>query len=200
MILVGESSLPSGTFPDMPRRTSVTLADLVVLSMLCERRMHGYELWAELERRQVEKWASISKPQVYYSLRKLADARHVLSGGGDDQSLGPERRVFRPSESGRRLLADSLARAQWATQRPPDPFSTWLVLAWQARPRDIAAQLTRRRRFVERQLADDRAALEAVISETSPSSDAAMVVRLSIRQFETELAWLDELEARQRPG
>jgi DNA-binding PadR family transcriptional regulator len=184
----------------MPRRTSVTLADLVVLSMLCERPMHGYELWAELARRQVEKWASISRPQVYYSLRKLADARHVLSGGADDQSLGPERRVFRPSESGRRLLADSLARAQWATQRPPDPFSTWLVLAWQARPRDVAAQLTRRRRFVERQLAEDRAALEAVISETSPSSDAAMVVRLSIRQFETELAWLVELEARQRPG
>ena len=184
----------------MARSARVTLADLVVLSMLCERSMHGYELWAELERRQVEKWASISKPQVYYSLRKLADARHIVSDRGEDQSLGPERRVFRPSESGRRLLADSLARAQWATQRPPDPFSTWLALAWQARPRDVAAQLARRRRFVEQQLDGDRAALEAVIAETSPSSDAAMVVRLSIRQFEAELAWLDEVEARQRPG
>ena len=184
----------------MPRSSSVTLADLVVLSMLCERPMHGYELWAELERRQVEKWASISKPQVYYSLRKLAEAGRIVSSRGDDQSLGPERRVFKPSDSGRRLLGDSLARAQWATQRPPDPFSTWLVLAWQARPRDVTAQLARRRRFLEQQLADDRAALDAVIAETSPSSDAAMVVRLSIRQFETELAWLDEVEARQRPG
>ena len=184
----------------MARTANVTLADLVVLSMLCERAMHGYELWAELERRQVDKWASISKPQVYYSLRKLADAGHITPAQGDDQSLGPERRVFKPSESGRRLLSDSLARAQWATQRPPDPFATWLVLAWQARPRDVAAQLARRRRFIERQLADDRAALEEVIAETSPSSDAAMVVRLSIRQFETELAWLDEVEARQRPG
>ena len=184
----------------MARPANVTLADLVVLSMLCERAMHGYELWAELERRQVDKWASISKPQVYYSLRKLADAGHITPAQGDDQSLGPERRVFKPSESGRRLLSDSLARAQWATQRPPDPFATWLVLAWQARPRDIAAQLARRRRFIEQQLAEDRTALDEVIAETSPSSDAAMVVRLSIRQFETELAWLDELEARQRPG
>jgi len=184
----------------MPRSSTVTLADLVVLSMLCERTMHGYELWAELERRQVEKWASISRPQVYYTLRKLTESGHIVPAPGDDQSLGPERRVFGPSESGRRLLADSLARAQWATQRPPDPFATWLVLAWQARPRDVAAQLARRRRFLEQQLADDRAALEAVIGETSPSSDAAMVVRLSIRRFETELAWLDEVEARQRPG
>ena len=184
----------------MARTTTVTLADLVVLSMLCERSMHGYELWAELERRQVEKWASISRPQVYYSLRKLAEAGHLVTERGDDPSLGPERRVFRPSESGRRLLADSLARAQWATQRPPDPFATWLVLAWQARPRDVAAQLTRRRRFLEQQLGEDQAALDEVIAETSPSSDAAMVVRLSIRQFEAELAWSDEVEARQRPG
>lgn len=184
----------------MPRLAGLTLADLVVLSMLCERSMHGYELWAELERRQVEKWASISKPQVYYSLRKLADAGRIAAARADDASLGPERRVYEPTETGRRALADSLARAQWATQRPPDPFATWLVLAWQARPRDVAAQLARRRRFLEQQLADDRAALEAVIAETSPSSDAAMVVRLSIRQFETELAWLDEVESRQRPG
>ena len=66
----------------MARPSGVTLADLVVLSMLAERPMHGYELWTELERRQVEKWASISRAQVYYSLRKLADARHIHFGAG----------------------------------------------------------------------------------------------------------------------
>ena len=184
----------------MPRSGRVTPADLVVLSMLAERPMHGYELWAELERRQVEKWASISKPQVYYSLRKLAAAGQIVGARDEDQALGPERSVYKPSDMGRRALADSLARARWATQRQPDPFVTWMVLSWQARPRDFAAQTTRRRRFLEQQLAEDRAALGAVIAETSASSDAAMVVRLSIRRFETELAWLDEVEARHRPG
>ena len=108
----------------MARPAGVTLADLVVLSMLSEGPMHGYELWAELERRQVEKWASISRAQVYYSLRKLADARHIGPARDDDSSLGPERRVYKPSDSGRRLLADSLAQARWASQRPPDPFLT----------------------------------------------------------------------------
>jgi len=184
----------------MARPSGMTLADLVVLSMLSERSMHGYELWAELERRQVEKWASISRAQVYYSLRKLADSRHIVSARDSDSSLGPERRVYKPSESGRRLLADSLAQARWSTQRPPDPFLTWMVLSWQARPRDFAAQLDRRRRFLEQQLSDDRDALVAVIEETSPASDAAMVVRLSIKQFEIELAWLDDVQRRHRPG
>jgi len=184
----------------MARRTTLSLADVVVLSMLAERAMHGYELWAELLRRHVWKWAEISRPQVYYSLKKLEDAGHVEPADAADAPLGPERRTLAPTAQGRRALSDALARADWATQRPPSPFTTWMVLSWQSRPRDFVAQLERRRKFLSAQLDEDRAALEAVIEETSPSSDAAMIVRLGLRQFETELAWLDEVARRQRPG
>src|SRR3954469_23947368 len=98
----------------MPRSAGVTLADLVVLSMLAERPMHGYELWAELERRQVEKWASITREQVYYSLRKLEQANHVIPARDGDDALGPERRVYNPSAEGRRLFSNELAHAKWA--------------------------------------------------------------------------------------
>lgn len=184
----------------MATKTALTLADLVVLSMLAERAMHGYELWAELERREVAQWASISKPQVYYSLKKLKQARHIESTSGDDAALGPDRQTFQPTPSGRRALADALARAEWATQHVPSPFVTWMVLSWQARPRDFTTQIVRRRKFLESQLAFERDALESVIEETSGTSDAAMVVRLAIRQNEIELAWLDEVGARHRPG
>lgn len=184
----------------MPRTASLTLADLVVLSMLAERPMHGYELWAELERRQVHKWAGISRPQVYYSLKKLDDGGLIEAARDDDAALGPERRVYQPALKGRDALTAALADGQWATQRPPPPFLTWMVLSWQARPDDVQAQLDRRQRFVEEQLAEDRAALEAVIAETSPTSDAAMVVTLSVRLWEAELAWLGEVRQRHRPG
>src|SRR5215471_19064396 len=165
MILAPRQARRTKAVP-MPKSRAVTLADLVVLSLLCEGPRHGYELWAELERRQVEKWASISKPQVYYSLRKLSAGKHIVAARDDDGSQGPERRVYRPSESGRRMLAEALAQSRWATERPPDPFLTWMILSWQARPRDFAAQIERRRRFIEQQLSDDRDALSAVIEET----------------------------------
>ena len=184
----------------MPAKRALTLADIVVLSMLAERAMHGYELWAELERREVQEWASISKPQIYYSLKKLDAAKHIEPAPGDDPSLGPERRAYRPTASGRRALADALARAEWTTRDVPQPFTTWMVLSWQARPRDFAAQIERRRRHVLDKLAFELAALESIIEETSPSSDAAMVVRLAVRRHEVELAWLEEVAARQRPG
>src|SRR3981081_4205704 len=56
------------------KQPTLTIADLVLLSLLAERPMHGYEANLELERRCIRDWAAISRPQVYYSLEKLAAA------------------------------------------------------------------------------------------------------------------------------
>lgn len=39
--------------------------------------MHGYQLVSELESRDVQDWAAISRPQVYYSLNKLLKQKFV---------------------------------------------------------------------------------------------------------------------------
>ena len=59
------------------RKRGLTTPDLVLLSLLAERPMHGYQANLELERREVRDWAGISRPQVYYSLEKLADRGFV---------------------------------------------------------------------------------------------------------------------------
>ena len=184
----------------MPGGKALTLADIVVLAMLAERPMHGYELWTELVRREVREWASISRPQVYYSLKKLERERHTALAADTDPALGPDRHRFRPTPVGRRALADALARSEWVTEDIPSPFTTWMVLSWQARPRDFALQVARRRNFLLGKIEFEQAALQAIIGETSASSDAAMIVRLAIRQHEVEIEWLAEVANRQRPG
>ena len=47
------------------RKRELTTPDLVLLSLLAERPMHGYQANLELERREVRDWAGISRPQVY---------------------------------------------------------------------------------------------------------------------------------------
>ncbi|HEX8318821.1 PadR family transcriptional regulator [Longimicrobium sp.] len=194
--------------PAAERHERLTAADLVVLGLLLERPMHGYEVNQELALREVGDWAGVSRPQVYYSLRKLADAGHIGpapgraagaergstergSGGG-----GPERRVFRVTAAGRRAYAAALARPEWATQRPPPPFLTWLVLATQGDPAVRALQLARRRAFLEAEAARERATLAAIRADTGPTvAVAELIVSFTIRQFEAELAWLGEVAA-----
>jgi DNA-binding PadR family transcriptional regulator len=173
--------------------------------------MHGYEVNQELARREVRDWAGVSRPQVYYSLRKLADAGHIgpapdHAAGAERGSAergsaelgsgegGPERRVYRVTAAGRRAYAAALARPEWATQRPPPPFVTWLVLATHADPAVRARQLARRRAFLEAEAMRERATLAAILTGTGPTVVvAALVVSLTIRQFEAELAWLGEV-------
>ncbi len=178
---------------------SLTLPDLVVLSLLRERPMHGYELNQELERREVRDWAGISRPQVYYSLKKLARSGHVSRAGEGSPRAGPERQVFRLSPSGRRALATALGREEWATQRPPPPFLTWMALSAFAEPEDRLRLIRRRRSYLEEQLVRERATLEAILADTGPMvAAAAQVVRLVIRQWEVEVEWLGELETQFR--
>ena len=87
------------------------MPDLVLLSLLAERPMHGYEANQELQRRQVQDWAGISRPQVYYSLDKLARLQFVYGTDTDEPQAGPERRVFATTAKGRTALADALERA-----------------------------------------------------------------------------------------
>src|ERR1700694_3167343 len=82
----------------MPASKDVlTTPDLVILSLLAERPRHGYEVNAELERRQARDWVAISRPQIYYSLEKLARQGLLNESQDSGPAVGADRRVLKTS-------------------------------------------------------------------------------------------------------
>jgi DNA-binding PadR family transcriptional regulator len=174
---------------------AVTTPDLVILSLLVERPMHGYQVNLELERRCVRDWAAISRPQIYYSLEKLAKAGLIRAGESEDPATGPDRRVFETTAKGRHALSDALEREDWTTQRDRPPFLTWVALSWQARPGVFNKQLTRRAEFLEQEIAREKETLDSILAEVGhPHHEAVWMVTLMIEQFQTELKWLRKVE------
>jgi DNA-binding PadR family transcriptional regulator len=172
----------------------LTTPDLVLLSLLAERPMHGYEANQELQRRQVQDWAGISRPQVYYSLDKLARLQLAHTTDSDEPQAGPERRVLATTAKGRAALADALEREDWALQRARPPFLTWIALSWQARPGIFEEQIRRRREFLEKELAGEEETLRAIRKEVGHRFfESVWMVSLVIEQFRTELRWLRKL-------
>ena len=96
---------------------NLTTPDLVLLSLLAERSMHGYQANALLEFRKVRDWAGVSRPQVYYSLDKLARLGLIASAETEESAGGPERRVFETTVRGRTALADALERDDCSGRR-----------------------------------------------------------------------------------
>ncbi len=177
------------------KRAAITTRDLVILSLLAERPMHGYQVNLELERRCIRDWAAISRPQIYYSLEKLAGTGLIRVGDSEDPAAGPDRRVFETTAKGRHVLSDALEREDWTTQRDRPPFLTWFALSWQARPGVFKKQIARRKEFLAREIAREKATLESILAEVGhPYHEAAWMVTLMINQFETELKWLRKVE------
>src|SRR5437763_16830304 len=89
-------------------QTRLTTPDLILLSLLAERPMHGYEVNATLEDRNIRDWAPVSRPQIYYSLEKLENLGLIRPARDDIPATGPERRVLTTTAKGRDRLADAL--------------------------------------------------------------------------------------------
>src|SRR6266851_6861084 len=177
------------------RRTQLTTPDLVLLSLLAERPMHGYQANLELERREIRDWAGISRPQVYYSLEKLARAGLIRASETDEPAAGPERSTYQTTAKGRAALADALEREEWTTQRERPPFLTWIALSWQARAGVFQGQLERRRKFLEKELLHEKETLRSILEEVGhPHHEAVWMVSLMIEQFQVELRWLKKLQ------
>ncbi len=173
----------------------LTLADMVVLAMLTERPTHGYDLVAELERREVSDWAAVSRAQIYYSLKKLAGLKLVVAADDQGPAAGPERERYRVSAAGRRAMAAALAREQWACQRPPLPFHTWLALVAMDGPGDRRSVLEARARFLDEQIEKEIRTLGAIRNDPGPTQSMALaIVSHAIEGFRLERELLERVK------
>ena len=174
----------------------LTTPDLVLLSLLAERPMHGYQANTLLEFRKVRDWAGVSRPQVYYSLDKLARLGLITPADSDGPPPGPERRAYSTSARGRAALADALEREDWTSGQERPAFLTWLALSWQARPDVFLKQVRLRQKFLENELLGKQTVLRAIRKEVGHRfHEAIWMVSLAIDQIRVELRWLRKISS-----
>lgn len=194
MSVVKKKERTIGKTAEAANQTRLTIPDLVILSLLAERPMHGYEVNATLEDRNIRDWAPVSRPQIYYSLDKLAKLRLIRITSRDSPTAGPERRVLQTTALGRERLADALEATKWVHQKVHDPFLIWLALSWQARPRIFRKQLNSRKKFLEKRLVEERATLDDVMAEVGhPYHEAVWMLELTIERLNNELRWVERI-------
>lgn len=175
---------------------NLTIPDLVILSLLAERPMHGYDVNATLEERQIREWAPVSRPQIYYSLDKLTRLGLIRIVSDDTPAAGPERRVFETTKAGRDRLADALGLDHWIQDRVYQPFLIWLALSWQARGTTFKRQLDKRKTFLEARLKVELSTLDDVRVEVGHDHhEAVWMLELKIELTRTELRWIETVIA-----
>ncbi len=173
----------------------ISVHDLIVLSLIAEKPMHGYELNATLESRAVTDWAAISRPQVYYSLNKLHEGGFLSSES--DQTIGPQKQIFKLTKKGKEALEDGLRESHWSEGRERPAFLTWLALSSHISPKDRLEVIHRRREYLRQQVEQEKGQLKDVMGEEGEMVPAAqLMISFMISSFRLELEWLEQVEAK----
>lgn len=180
----------------MIKNKNLTLSDLVVLSLLSEGPMHGYYLINQLKIRDAKDWAPVSRAQAYYSIKKLFEMKLITTSSEDQSSLGPERIQYRINKSGSEALNLALINEKWANQRPPSPFMTWMGLSSNLSKKETKRVINLRKKFLKTELNRERETLKEIEQDKGPMVAAALLmVSFTVQQFESEIEWLDKVEA-----
>lgn len=75
---------------------------MVVLTLLAEKRNHGYELEGLIEQRGMREWTEIGFSSIYYLLQKLA-SEGLVAMVPQPSGRGPARKVYSLTTAGRQV-------------------------------------------------------------------------------------------------
>ena len=82
--------------------------EVVVLGLLAEEPLYGYDLLERFRTRSMGFWVEIGKASVYQALRRL-EREGLITGRSQDGPEGPDRRVYRITKAGRDRLKSGLS-------------------------------------------------------------------------------------------
>jgi len=81
--------------------------ELVVLGLLNQKPMHGYQLHQEIERTKMEIWAEVNLSSIYNTLNRLEQSK-MVKARKERPGRMPERSVYRITKDGKDKLAGLL--------------------------------------------------------------------------------------------
>jgi DNA-binding PadR family transcriptional regulator len=103
---------------------------LLVLGLLAERPMHGYELRKLAEDNRIEAWAGVLPGSIYHALRQLAKER-LIARTARERIGGRVRERYGITPAGRAALAD-LVREAWHERMRSFPTSLYGALSFRS--------------------------------------------------------------------
>ncbi len=179
------------------RESILTIPDLVILGLLHEKPMHGYDINRELKRRDVQDWASVSRAQVYYSLKKMNEIGVILEEPGTTEADESRRQVFRITEEGRALYRSALKDPFWSGERAVPRFMTWAALSLAGEDDSRRDLLDLRLSFLKKELEKEKETLDRMeIRDPRKRQIVRGSIRYMMKCFEAEIEWIESMAGR----
>lgn len=170
---------------------AMTRTDLLLLGLLLDKPMHGYELFQQIQAEGIDGWFNISTAGVYYSLRKLRD-QGLVAESRQRKGGSSRKSIHRITNRGRSAFFQAM-EVELASQEDTclDYDLAIYLLNRLPLPRAIP-QLEKRQVFLAEQARQVQAALAA--ERGNGSSPLKLAIMDHRRRFlEMERDWLTDV-------
>lgn len=166
-------------------RAGLTRNDLLVLGLLLDRPMHGYEILQHIRAAEVDLWLTVSPAAIYYSLSKLHRRGLVLEtrARGD----GPERSVYHLTDRGRQAFFAGMEEALASQEPHYSDYDLGIYLLNKLPQEQALSLLQQRLEFLRRR---EREVLEARQRAANDPLRCAILTRVATCA-RTEREWLE---------
>ena len=146
----------------MTKNPYLTDAELVVLSLICEQPLHGYQIEQLITDRNMRAWTDLSSSSIYYLLNKLEERGWIEPAPAGPSDQGAPRKVFRITASGEEIWKKATLQA---LARPRITYTNFLMglhNLWKIPPAEARDAVEGYQEWLEADLERQRNELEAL--------------------------------------
>jgi DNA-binding PadR family transcriptional regulator len=174
---------------------AVSKVEVVVLGLLAEEPLYGYDLLERCRSRGMEFWVQVGKASVYQVLRRL-DRDGFIIGRTQEGSEGPDRRVYRISKAGRERLREGISARFGASEPYESDGGLALGFAHLLSAADARRAVDAREAAVRERLAASRQERSSSSADRSAGRNVANAMLDRQEALgRAELAWIKEFRA-----
>jgi DNA-binding PadR family transcriptional regulator len=172
---------------------AATKTDLLLLGLLLDRPMHGYELYQQIQSEGIDRWFNVSAAGVYYSLRKLHEQGLVVEtgqpGGGSVRKA-----IYRLTEDGRGAFFAAMEIELASHDETCLDYDLVIYLLNRFPVKRAIPQLEKRQAFLSRQ----HQKVESELAGEREDGSQALILAIldhKLRFLEMEQRWLAQVSA-----
>jgi DNA-binding PadR family transcriptional regulator len=167
---------------------TATKIDLLLLGLLLDRPMHGYELYQQIQAEGIDAWFNVSMAGVYYSLGKLRD-QGLVAESRQRGGRSPRKSIYRLTDDGRTAFFAAMEEQAVSQEEVYLDYDVVIYLLNKLPLRRATDLLEQHREFLAQQVVDVQAALLAE-QDAGDSPLKLAVLDHKQRYLEMELDWL----------
>ena len=171
--------------------------ELVVLGLLKEQPMHGYQIKHQIELRKLDHWAHVSLASIYYTLNRMEEKGYI-SARHEKVGKTPERIVYRLTPAGEKRLARLVEKALVSDKVPEDDFSVGVAFMYGLEKDKVEACLEKKVELMRRYADHLRSELEAYDGKIP--FNWLYLIRHGLEHIAMEIEHLKRLHRRVKKG